>query len=96
MARAKHDGTYEYRTSSNPNSYVMGEEILEGHKFYYIKRRSMRFQSRYTGFKTKCKCKFKFETWWANKDLALREYNEHVKQEKLRTPTIFSGITNEM
>ena len=70
---------YEYKTISNPNSYFLNELTEPGHKFYYIKRRSMRYQSKFTAFKPKCKCKHTFLIWHHTRAEALDEYNEHVK-----------------
>jgi hypothetical protein len=75
----KSDPTYEYKTCRNPNSYLFRETSIVGHKFHYVKRRNLKYDSKFTGFKAGCGCKYKFTTWHRTKDMALEEHSEHIK-----------------
>ena len=84
---------YEYRTISNPNSYLAGEKVLVGHKFSFIKRRNMQYQRNYTGFKAKCSCKTKrFTIWHGTKYKALDEFNQHVVEMKAQALQLFETV----
>lgn len=70
----------------------MNELSAPGHKFGYVKRRNMKYNTSYTGFKPFCTCKTKiFKTWHFNKDKALQEFNIHTKDMLENHPTLEVG-----
>jgi hypothetical protein len=92
--------TYEYKTWTNPNNYIMGEDRLEGHKFGYIKRRRYQSDSTFREFQPKCSCKTKnFQLLWFTgrngtdaKDKALHCFNEHVRIMRNFAPTLMEQV----
>lgn len=87
---------YEYKTWRNPNSAFMGESILEGHKFGYIKRRRLQSQSTFKEYQPKCSCKTKIwkDTWCVAstgtraREAALHLFNNHVKTMRETQPRL--------
>jgi len=71
---------YEYKTVRNVNHYEADGAIDPEHKFNYIKRRNRQFDSKYTGFKPYCSCKWKSTIWWPVLKQAILEHYKHVEQ----------------
>ena len=86
MVKVDKEG-YEYKTV-RPSPIHFGVYDAVGHKFAYVKRRRALRETKYSGFKAFCTCKWRSTTWYARKELAQREHWQHIKDFKASNPSL--------
>ena len=81
---------YEYkRVAVQPTRYQAGESMNRDHRFKYIKRRMWIRQSKWTGYRPSCSCRYWVsDKWWPSKDLAMEEHNHHAKTYETSNPRL--------
>jgi hypothetical protein len=83
---------YEYKkVPVQPTRYNANESLMTDHRFKYTKRRMWIRQSKWTGYRPECSCKWKSVKWWPNKDLANSEHLTHAKEYVVPNPR-FEGL----